>query len=386
MKFATLAVHAGQKPDPQTGAVNTPVYFTSTFAQDGINVLRNGFEYARTEHPGRRSLQTTLATLEGGKHALCFNSGQAASSSVLQMLEPGDEIVTSSDIYGGSYRLFHKIFSRYGIKITTVAETTPQALAAALSPDTAMVWGESPSNPLLSLLDIADLAERISPFRNKSGIKPLLVIDNTFPSPALQNPLALGADIVVHSCTKYIGGHSDVIGGAVIVDSDELREKVQFNLNAAGSGQSPMDCYLLQRGVRTLPLRMKKHEENAYAVADFLRGHKNVDKVFFPGFEDFPNHHIVVKQMKGLPGMLSFRLKGGIKEVEKFYAALNLIVLAESLGGVESLVCHPASMTHAAFSDEARRQAGITDNLIRVSLGIEDAADLIDDLRTAMNG
>jgi cystathionine beta-lyase/cystathionine gamma-synthase len=384
MKFATIAAHAGQRPDPQTGTVNVPVYFTSTFAQDGIGKLRNDFEYSRSDNPNRRALESVIAALEGAKHGLSFASGQAATTAILSILEPGDEIVSTSDIYGGSYRLFHHVFNKYGITVKAPKELTPDSIRDALSERTAIVWGESPSNPLLTLFDIGETAEKIKSFRNKKGTKPLLVIDNTFPSPALQNPLSLGADIVSHSCTKYIGGHSDVISGALVVNDEELWQKLKFYQNAGGAVPSPMDCYLLQRGIRTLPLRMKKHEENAYRIAEFLRGHKNVEQVFFPGFEDFPNHHLVKKQMRGLPGMVSFRIRGGIEEVHRFFAALRLIILAESLGGVESLICHPATMTHVPFPESERKRVGITENLIRLSLGIEDADDLIDDLRTAL--
>ena len=384
MKFATLAVHAGQEPDIQTGAVNVPISFTSTFAQDGIGKLRNGFEYARTDNPSRRALETTLAALEGGKQAIAFASGQAASTAVLQLLEPGDEIVTTLNVYGGTYRLFYRIFNRYGITIKIAETSTPDAIRATCTERTAMIWGESPSNPLLTLLDIQETASKIGSFRNRNGVKPLLVIDNTFASPALQNPLSLGADIVTHSCTKYLGGHSDVVAGCIIVNDTELGQQLKFIQNATGAVPSPMDCYLLQRGVRTLPLRMKKHEENAYAIAEFLRTHPKVERVFFPGFTDHPGHDIVQKQMRGLPGMVSFRLRDDFEQVNKFCASLRLIMLAESLGGVESLACHPASMTHAAFPEEDRAKIGITDNLIRLSLGIEDADDLIGDLRTAL--
>ena len=385
MKFATLAVHAGQTPDPQTGAVNVPVSFTSTFVQDGIGLLRNGFEYARTDNPSRRALETTLAALERGKHALVFASGQAASAAVMQLLNPGDEIVTTLNIYGGSYRLFYHIFNKYGITVRIADETTPDSIRSACTERTAMVWGESPSNPLMAMLDIGELASKLASFRNGKGIKPLLVIDNTFPSPALQNPLSLGADIVTHSCTKYIGGHSDVIGGCLVVNDTALWQQLKFIQNGIGAVLAPMDCYLLQRGVRTLPLRMKKHEENAYAVAEFLRAHPSVEQVFFPGFKDHPGHELIAKQMRGLPGMVSFRIRGRRAEAAKFFAALRIFLLAESLGGVESLACHPATMTHATFPKESQQIIGITDNLIRLSVGIEDADDLIDDLCTALN-
>ncbi|MDR2116389.1 MAG: PLP-dependent aspartate aminotransferase family protein [Planctomycetaceae bacterium] len=386
MKFATLAVHAGQRPDPQTGAVNVAVSLTSTFQMDGIEKLRNGFEYARSDNPSRRALETSIAALEGGKHALCFASGQAASTAILDLLEPGDEIVTTANIYGGTYRLFHKVYQKYGITVRVADETTPESIQTALSDKTTLVWSESPSNPLLTLLDLAETAERIKGFKNKKGEKPLLVVDNTFPSPAFQNPLKLGADIVSHSCTKYIGGHSDVIGGAVVVNDETLWQRLKFYQNAAGAVQGPMDCYLLQRGLRTLPLRMKKHEENAYRVAEFLRSNSYVEEVFFPGFEDFPNHHLVAKQMKGLPGIISFKIRAAeIFWVNRFFDGLKLFILAESLGGVESLLCHPASMTHAALPESERQKIGITNNLIRLSVGIEDADDLIEDLHNALN-
>jgi len=384
MKFATLAVHSGQEPDSRTGAVNVPVHFSSTFAQDGLGGLREGFEYARTGNPSRQALETTISALEGGTFGLSFASGQAASTAVVDLLIPGDEVVTVPDIYGGSYRLFHRVINKYGIKTVIAQASSPEAIQAALSPSTRIVWIETPSNPLLNILDIASVSEILSRFRNKDGEKPILVADNTFASPALQNPLALGADIVAHSCTKYLGGHSDVIGGALITNRKDLWERLKFYQNAAGGVPSPMDCYLLQRGIRTLPLRMKQHESNAFRVAEFLRGHTAVETVFFPGFADHPGHQIALKQMRGFPGMVSFRVRGGLDGVRKVFENLHLILPAESLGGVESLACHPATMTHASFPPEERLRVGITDNLIRFSLGIEDADDLIDDIREAL--
>ncbi|MDR0522178.1 MAG: PLP-dependent aspartate aminotransferase family protein [Planctomycetaceae bacterium] len=384
MKFATLAVHAGQRPDPHTGAVTVPVSFVSTFQMDAVGKLRGEFEYARSGNPSRHALEISLAALEGAKYALAFASGQAASTACLHLLEPGDEIVTLPNIYGGTFRLFHNVMNKYNITVKTAAEAEPESVKAVLSEKTAMVWTESPSNPLLTLFDIGMTAEYLKNFRNKKGTKPLLVTDNTFPSPAFQNPLSLGADIVTHSCTKYIGGHSDVIGGALAVSDEGVYQKLKFYQNAGGAVQSPMDCYLLQRGLRTLPLRMKKHEENAYAAAEFLRGHKNIEEVFFPGFADFPNHFLVKKQMSGLPGMVSFKIKGDIEAVKTFFSRLELIIMAESLGGVESLTCHPASTSHAALPPEERKKIGITDNLVRLSLGIEDADDLIADLKNAL--
>ena len=384
MKFATLAVHAGQRPDPHSGAVTVPVTLVSTFQLESIGKRRSDFDYARTGNPTRQALETSIAALENGKHALAFSSGQAASVACLDLLEPGDEIVTLPNIYGGTFRLFHNVFNKYDITIRVAPESTPESVKKTLTDKTALIWVETPSNPLMTLFDIGATAEQITPYRNAKGNKPLLVVDNTFPSPAFQNPLALGADVVMHSCTKYIGGHSDLIGGAVVVDDETLWNKIKFYQNAAGAVPGPMDCYLMLRGIKTLPLRMKKHEENAYAVAEFLRGHKNVEKVFFPGFKEFPNHHLVAKQMRGLPGVLSFTIKGNLETAERFFSRLQIFILAGSLGGVESLACHPASMSHAALPQEERKKAGVTDNLIRLSLGIEEAQDLIDDLQHAL--
>jgi len=384
MKLGTIAVHAGQEPDIHTGAVNVPVHFSSTFRQDGIGGMRQGFEYARTGNPSRQALETTLAALEGGKHGLAFASGQAATTAILDLLVPGDEIVTLPDIYGGSYRVFHRVLAKYGIRTVVAAASSPEAVGAALSDATALVWIESPSNPLLNVLDIQETVRRVRTRFVGREKQPVVVVDNTFASPVLQRPLGLGADIVVHSATKYLGGHSDVIGGAVITDRDDLWSKIKFYQNAAGGVPSPMDCYLLQRGIRTLPLRMARHGENAHAVAHFLRSHPKVETVFFPGFEDHPGYAVVKKQMSGLPGMVSFRVKGGLEDARRFYAALKLIFPAESLGGVESLACHPASMTHAAIPPEERARVGITDNLVRLSLGIEEPEDLLEDLAQAL--
>jgi cystathionine beta-lyase/cystathionine gamma-synthase len=383
--FATLAVHAGQEPDPTSGAVNIPVHFSSTFAQDGLGGLRKGYEYARTDNPSRRALETTLAALEGGSHALAFASGQAASTAVLDLLAPGDEIVTTPDIYGGTYRLLHRVFAKYGLRTRSAASADSDSIAAVLSPDTALVWIETPSNPLLNVIDIAAVAEAVRAHKGRGGLAPLLVVDNTFASPALQNPLKLGADVVTHSCTKYLGGHSDLVSGAVVTSRKELWERLKFYQNAAGAVPSPMDCYLLQRGIRTLPLRIRRHGENAAAVAGFLKGHPKVEKVFFPGFADHPGHAVALRQMKGFPGMVSFRIRGGLKETRDFFRKLGLILPAESLGGVESLACHPATMTHASIPAEARAAIGISENLVRLSLGIEDPDDLVQDLSRALD-
>jgi cystathionine beta-lyase/cystathionine gamma-synthase len=384
MKFLTLVVHAGQEPDPRTGAVNVPVHFSSTFAQDGLGGRRLGFEYARTGNPSRQALETTLAALEGGAHGLAFASGQAASTAALDLLQPGDEILTLPDVYGGSYRLFHRVYEKYGIRTVTAAASTVEALKAALSPATALVWVESPSNPLLNILDIAAVAGLLAGRQGPRGERPVLLVDNTFASPALQNPLALGADVVAHSGTKYLSGHSDVVAGALVTSRQDLWERLKFYQNAAGGVPSPMDCYLLQRGIRTLPLRMRQHERNAFQVAAFLRGHRKVETVFFPGFEDHPGYAVARRQMRGFPGMVSFRVAGGLEAVRELFSRLRLIVPAESLGGVESLACHPATMTHAAIPPEERLKAGITDNLVRLSLGIEDGDDLVEDLTAAL--
>jgi cystathionine beta-lyase/cystathionine gamma-synthase len=360
------------------------VHLSSTFAQDGLGGLRQGYEYARTGNPSRRALEATLAALEGAAHGLAFSSGQAASTAALSLLVPGDELVTLPNIYGGSYRLFHRVHARYGIRTTAAELASPDSVALALSPDTAMVWVESPSNPLLNILDIAETAERLAGFRNRKGERPLLVVDNTFASPALQNPLALGADIVAHSGTKYLGGHSDVVIGALLTQRQDLWKQLRFYQNAAGGVPSPMDCFLLQRGIRTLPLRMRQHQANAFAVAEFLRSSPKVEAVFFPGFADHPGHAIALKQMRGFPGMVSFRIAGGLEEARGFFGRLRLILVAESLGGVESLACHPATMTHASIPPSERRRVGITDNLVRLSLGIEDPEDLIEDLQQAL--
>ncbi|GHT24734.1 cystathionine beta-lyase [Planctomycetales bacterium] len=385
MKFSTQAVHSGQRPDPNSGAVVQPVYFTSNYVLEGIGKNVGEFDYSRSGNPNRAGLETALATLEGGKFAYAFASGQAATTAAVSILRPGNEVVTLPNVYGGTYRLFTKVLPNYGITVKESKDFAPESLAELVTGKTAMVWLESPTNPLMTITDIAETAKQAKA-KNKSV---LLAVDNTFPSPALQNPLALGADIVTHSCTKYIGGHCDLIGGAVILNDERLAEEIKFYQNAAGAVPSPMTCYLQLRGLRTLPLRMAKHSENAAKVAEFLRQHKNIEKVYFPGFKDFPGYAIAVKQMKGMTGVFSFELKtksaGVLAEVDAFVRKLKLIILAESLGGVESLMCHPATTSHAALSPEDRLKAGIKDNLIRISLGIEDADDLIADLEQALD-
>ncbi|RMG44900.1 MAG: cystathionine gamma-synthase [Acidobacteria bacterium] len=379
MKFATKAIHAGQEPDPRTGAVNVPVWLSTTFKQDGIGRFRDGYEYSRTDNPSRRSLEATLAALEEGKHALCYASGSAASAAVLDLLAPGDEMISTIDVYGGTYRMCRHVFEKYGIRFRFLDTADAGEILAAVTPNTRMIWVETPTNPLLNIHDIARLA---------SGKPPqvLLVVDNTFATPCLQRPLSLGADIVVHSVTKYLGGHSDVVGGAVVTSRDDVAERLRFYQNAVGAVPSPFDCYLVQRGIKTLEVRMERHQRNAAEVARFLAGHAAVERVYFPGLPDHPGHDIARRQMKGPSGMVSFTLKGGRPAADRFFERVELFTLAESLGGVESLSCHPYTMTHGAIPPEEKLKIGITESLVRLSVGIEDVEDLIADLERGLAG
>ena len=378
MKFATKAIHAGVHPDPTTGAIMTPIYQTSTYAQrsPGDN---KGYEYSRTHNPTRTQLQDALAALDGGKHGLAFASGMAAIDCVLRLLKPGDEVISTDDLYGGSYRIMTKVYEPLGIKCHFVPMGDLAAVRAKLSPNTKLIWVETPTNPLLNIIDI----EGVAAIAKEAGA--LLAVDNTFSTPYLQEPLALGADIVVYSLTKYMGGHSDVVMGALVFNSEELLERLSFYQNACGGTPGPQDCFLVLRGLKTLHLRMARHCENGRAVAEYLRQHPKVEKVYWPGFENHPNHAVAARQMRDFGGMISFVLKGDKQEdaiavLEKF----QLFTLAESLGGVESLSGHPATMTHASIPPEQRRQAGLSDSLIRLSVGVEDAEDLIDDLAQAI--
>ena len=378
MKFATKAIHAGVHPDPETGAIMTPIYQTSTYAQrsPGDN---KGYEYSRTHNPTRTQLQNALAALDNGQHGLAFASGMAAIDCVLRLLKPGDEVISTDDLYGGSYRIMTKVYAPLGIKCHFVPMGDLAAVQAKISPNTKLIWVETPTNPLLNIIDIAGVAA----IARKAGA--LLAVDNTFATPYLQEPLALGADIVVYSLTKYMAGHSDLVMGALVFNGDELLERLSFYQNACGGTPGPQDCFLTLRGLKTLHLRMARHCENGRAVAEYLRQHPKVEKVYWPGFENHPNHAVAARQMRDFGGMISFVLKGdkqadAIAVLEKF----QLFTLAESLGGVESLSGHPATMTHASIPPEQRRQAGLSDSLIRLSVGVEDAEDLIDDLAQAI--
>ncbi len=376
LRFETLAIHAGQQPDPQTGAVMVPVYQTSTYAQDGPGQHR-GHEYARTSNPTRSALEGCLAALEGGRAGVAFASGCAATSTLMQTLSPGDHVVSMDDVYGGTWRLFEKVYRGFGVEFTFADLTREGALEAALRDTTRMVWIETPTNPLLKIVDIAQVAERA----HARGAK--VVVDNTFASPAFQRPLSLGADVVVHSTTKYLNGHSDVVGGMVVLNDLELEQKLRFLQNAAGAVPGPWDAWLTLRGVKTLPLRMERHSRNAEKVVDFLVAHAEVDKVIYPGHSSHPQHAIARRQMSGFGGMVSFELRGDLDRARRFVSSTQVFTLAESLGGVESLIELPAAMTHASIPPDIRRSLGIADGLVRLSVGIEHEDDLVADLERA---
>ncbi|OBH27339.1 cystathionine gamma-synthase [Mycobacterium sp. E342] len=374
--LATKAIHAGYRPDPATGAVNAPIYASSTFAQDGVGALRGGFEYARTGNPTRAALEASLAAVEGGGYGRAFGSGMAATDCALRaMLRPGDHVIIPNDAYGGTFRLIDKVFTQWGIRYTPVALSGLDDVRAAITPQTRLIWVETPTNPLLSIADIAALAE----IGQQSSVK--VLVDNTFASPALQQPLTLGADVVLHSTTKYIGGHSDVVGGALITDDAELDEAFAFLQNGAGAVPGPFDAYLTMRGLKTLVLRMQRHSENAAAVAEFLAGHPAVSTVLYPGLPGHPGHDVAARQMRGFGGMVSVRMRGGRQAARDLCARTEVFILAESLGGVESLIEHPSAMTHAST---AGSQLEVPDDLVRLSVGIEDVADLLADLDQAL--
>ncbi|KGJ79689.1 cystathionine gamma-synthase [Cryobacterium roopkundense] len=375
--FDTVAIHAGQEFDPTTGAVIPPVYMTSTYVQDGIGGLRSGYEYSRGGNPTRTSLETLLAALEGGKHGLSFASGLAAEDTLLRaILKPGDHIVLGNDVYGGTHRLIEKVHGAWGVRNTTVEMSDLSAVEQAIIPgETKILWIETPSNPLMKISDIAALA------RLGHGAGAVVVVDNTFASPALQHPLALGADVVVHSTTKYLGGHSDVIGGALVINDDELFESVKFLQFAAGPVSAPLDAWLTVRGIKTLSVRMERHCTNAQAIAEFLQGHPAVDTVYYPGLPSHPGHELAKAQMSGFGGMISLSFRGGAQAARTFCESMHLFQLAESLGGVESLVNYPAEMTHASVRGT---DLEVADNVVRLSVGIEDVADLIADLTGAL--
>jgi cystathionine beta-lyase/cystathionine gamma-synthase len=378
MKTATTYIHAGATPDPSTGAIMTPIFQTSTYVQEAPGVNK-GFEYARSQNPTRQALETALAAIEFGKFGLAFSSGVAATDAVIKLLSPGDEVIAPPDMYGGTYRLFTKVFAKFGIVFTYVDTASIANIEAAITPKTRLIWIETPTNPLMNITDIAATAT----IAKKAGA--LLCVDNTFASPYLQNPLTLGADIVMHSATKYLGGHSDVIQGCLVMNDPSLRDQLYFIQKSCGAVPGPMDCFLVLRGIKTLHLRMQRHCENGEKIAHFLRNHPSVSKVFWCGFNDHPNYAIAKQQMKGFGGMMSFELKNDSSEnVKRVLSSTHLFSLAESLGGVESLINHPASMTHASIPREERLKNGLTDSLIRLSVGVEDADDLIDDLNTAI--
>lgn len=378
MKFGTKAVHAGVDPDPSTGAIMTPIYQTSTYVQKAPGD-HQGYEYARTHNPTRNALQTSIAALENGKHGVCFASGMAATDTIAKMLKPGDEVISTNDLYGGTFRLFDKIFARYGIKFTFTAITNGDDLEPFLTDKTRMIWIETPTNPMLNVVDIASVCEKVK------GRDIMVVVDNTFATPYLQQPLDLGADVVVHSATKYICGHSDTVMGAVVTNDDAIGEELLFLQNAAGGVPGPQDCFLALRGIKTLHLRIDRHCSNAERIADMLAAHSKVKAVHWPGHTSHPGYEIAKKQMSKPGGMLSFSMHDdSIEAAIKMMQNLKVFSLAESLGGVESLIGHPATMTHASIPLEVRMQTGVTDSLIRLSVGIEDPDDLVDDIQQAL--
>jgi cystathionine gamma-lyase len=378
MRFDTLAIHAGQEPDPTTGAIMTPVYLTSTYVQAGPGEHK-GYEYSRTKNPTRNALEGCLAALEGAKYGAAFASGCAATDMMMHMLEAGDHVVCSDDVYGGTFRLFDKVFSRQGITYSFVDMTDTANIEKAITPKTKAVWVETPTNPMLKLIDLKRVAELAKKH------KLLSVCDNTFMTPFFQRPLELGIDVVVHSTTKYLNGHSDCVGGFACTNDKALADKMYFIQNAVGGVASPMDSFLVLRGVKTLHVRMQRHAENAAKVVEFLGGHPKATKVCYPGLKSHPQHALAKSQMKGFGGMMTFEIKGGLEAARKFLKTVKIFACAESLGGVESLIEHPAIMTHASVPKETREKLGISDGFIRLSVGIEDAQDLIDDLKAAFD-
>ncbi|MCU0375466.1 MAG: cystathionine gamma-synthase [Chitinophagaceae bacterium] len=380
MKLATRFIHAGAHPDPSTGAIMTPIYQTSTYVQEAPGTHK-GYEYARSQNPTRQALEEAVAEIENGRYGLVFGSGVAATDSVMKLLQPGDEVIAANDMYGGTYRLFTKIYEKFGIKFHYVNMQDANNIKEYINDNTQLIWTETPTNPLMNITDIAAVAA-LSKAHNL-----VLCVDNTFASPYLQNPLDLGADIVMHSATKYLGGHSDVIQGCLVMNDKELRDQLYFIQKSCGAVPGPMDCFLVLRGIKTLHVRMQRHCENGEKVAHWLRTHPAVARVYWPGFTDHPNHAVAAAQMRGFGGMISFELHNdSLEEARRVLSSTHLFSLAESLGGVESLINHPASMTHASIPREERLKNGLSDSLIRLSVGIEDADDLIEDLRKAIEG
>ncbi len=377
MKFATKAIHAGQEPDPSTGAIMTPIFQTSTYAQAGMGEHK-GYEYARTGNPTRTALEACIASLESGEHGLAFASGMAAEHAVLSLLSAGDHMISCDDLYGGTYRIFERVMSRYNVQTSYVTAGSVAEYERAIRPNTKLIWLETPTNPLLRLVDIQAVAE----IAHRHNL--LVVVDNTFSSPYFQQPLNLGADIVLHSTTKYINGHSDVVGGVLVTNNAEVYQSLKFYQNAAGAVPGPFDAWLTLRGIKTLAVRMRQHEENARAVAGYLAEHPRVEKVYYPGLASHPDHELAKRQMSGFGGMVSFQFRGQMEDVDRVVRRFNVFAFAESLGGVESLVCHPATMTHGSIPREIREARGLNDTLLRLSIGIEDVMDLLADLDQAL--
>lgn len=377
--FGTRAIHAGQHPDPSTGAIMTPVYLTSTYVQEEPCKLKGGYDYSRTRNPTRTALQDNLAALEGGKHGLCFSSGMGAINTVLNLLQAGDHVVAGNDLYGGTYRLCTKLYRKYGLEFSFIDLSDLGKVETALRPNTKLLMMETPSNPLLKLCDIAAIAGMCR------GRGVLTMCDNTFATPFLQNPLALGCDIVTHSTTKYLGGHSDVVGGALITNDDGLAEQLAFFQNSVGATPGPLDCFLVLRGTKTLHVRMERHCRNAQAIAEHLARDRRVSRVYYPGLPSHPQYELAKRQMRLPGGMVSFEVRGSVEDAKRVASSFRLFALAESLGGVESLVDHPATMTHGSIPAEERRAAGFADGLIRLSVGIEDEVDLREDLDRALS-
>lgn len=378
MKFGTKAIHAGVQPDPSTGAIMTPIFQTSTYVQEAPGVNK-GYGYARGKNPTREALQANLAALENANHCVCFSSGVAATDAVLKLLSPGDEVITGDDLYGGTYRLFVNLYEKFGIKFHFVDLTNAENVKQYINENTKLIWAETPTNPTMQIIDI----EAVAKIAKEKNV--IMVADNTFASPYLQNPLDLGADIVMHSVTKYLGGHSDVVMGALMTNSDDLHQKLYFILNSSGANPGPMDSFLVLRGIKTLHLRMERHCYNGRIIAEYLKNHPKIEKVYWPGFPEHPNHEIAKKQMRDFGGMISIVLKDkSIENTFKVASSFEVFSLAESLGGVESLINHPATMTHASIPKAEREKSGVVDNLLRLSVGVEDVEDLIADLEQAL--
>ncbi len=379
MKFGTKAIHAGLEYDSATGAIMTPIYQTSTYVQEGVGINK-GYEYSRTQNPTRHALEKNLAAIENGKYGACFGSGLAAIDCLIKILNPGDEVISTNDLYGGSYRIFKTIFEKYGIKFHFVSMNDTSLIEATINIKTKLIWVETPTNPMMNIIDI----KAVSKIAKANNI--MLAVDNTFATPYLQNPLDLGADVVMHSATKYLGGHSDVVMGVLVCNDDKLAKEIYRIQNSSGAVCGPQDSFLVLRGIKTLHLRVQRHCENGIEVANFLKNHPKVDKVYWPGFESHPNHAVAKEQMRGFGGMISFTLKGNkMEDAHEVLRKVEIFALAESLGGVESLIGHPATMTHASIPKEEREQSGVVDSLIRLSVGVEDVEDLIEDLKQALN-